>query len=123
METLFNLDPVPDPRMVPVKAHLRRVTTDTSPIPRHRLSDPQTSAQAAKSVAGQGIESKILAVFVGQPYGLTDDELCGLLPSLYAPTIKSARSRLSKNGYLTDSGSVRPSQRGRDMTVWFLATR
>lgn len=123
--TLFDLEPVEAPRTVIVREHVRRVSGDTSPIPRHRVSDPATSVNAAKSVAGQGVEREILEAFVknrrthGVP-GLTDDELAALLPDRYPPTIRTARSRLFRNGHLADSGQVRLSARRREMTVWVL---
>ena len=134
-DTLFDVEPVAEPRTVPVRAHVRRVTTDTSPLPRHRITDPETSAQAAKAVAGSGVEREILEVFVAQIRaqgtkwdGLTDDELCALMPQRYGPTVKSARSRLFRNGYLGEwtayrisaEGVVRQSARGQRMKVWTL---
>lgn len=107
-------------RYVEVRAHRRRLTgDDTSPIPRHRITDPVTSSHAAKRAAGQGVEAEILGVFARYPE-LTDDELCAVLPDRYPPTTKSARSRLAKNGYLHDTGRTRPSARGVDQIVWTL---
>lgn len=127
-DTLFDMAPVVESRTVPVRAHVRRVHGDTSPIPRHRVTDPETSAQAAKSVAGRGVEREILEVFAVQVRlqgtkwdGLTDDELVALMPGRYGPTIKSARSRLTKNGFLGQFGTqTRPSARGQASTVWNL---
>ena len=50
--------------------------------------------------------------------GFTDDELCSYLNVRYPPTVKSARSRLSRAGYLRDSGVRRDSARGRPSIVW-----
>lgn len=104
--------------------------------PRVRHSDGDTSRQAAQAVApGSGsLENDILHVFTvqarnhvlvglagltkGDVCGLTDDELCSFLTA-YPPTIKTARSRLSKRGFLVADG-VRKNSRGRDMTVWRL---
>jgi len=106
-------------RTIVVREHLRRVHGDSSPIPRHRNTDPETSRNAARSVAGQGVEREILEKF--HAFGaLTDDELAATLPDRYPPTVRTARSRLFRNGYLADSGAVRQSARGREMTVWTL---
>lgn len=90
---------------------------DRSPLPRHRVSDPDTSRAAAESVDPKPAETAILAEF--DRFGmLNDDELCQQLPEFYPPTIRTARSRLAKAGVLVDSGTRRPSLRGRQMTVW-----
>ena len=107
-------------RYVTVREHKRRVVGDSSPIPRHRVTDGPTPRRAARKVAGQGVEAEILEVFARHPAGLTDDEVCACLPNRYPPTVKSARSRLWRNGYLIDLGIVRPSSRGADMAVWTL---
>lgn len=106
-------------RTVRVREHLRRVKGDTSPIPRHRVTDPEPSRAAARAVTGRGVERAILDVFA-RHVDLTDDELAACLPERYPPTIKSARSRLSGSGHLVDTGMVRASNRGHDMTVWSL---
>lgn len=90
-----------------------------------RTTDPDTSHAAAREITGR-TERAILAVFDswwdGRPNRLTDQQLCAAFPNLYAPTVKSARSRLTKQGILVDSGERRPSSRGRPMIVWKLAT-
>jgi hypothetical protein len=85
--------------------------------PRARAVDPATSHAAAAQVTEPGwTEFRILAAY--DSYGpLTDDELCEALPEFYGPTLKTARSRLTKRGLLEANGT-RPSFRGRDMTVW-----
>lgn len=92
---------------------------DLSPHPRHRHTDPTTSAQACRSVTATHTETAILTAFRHAPAGLTDDELATLLaPTHYPPTTKTARSRLSGRGLLVDTGLRRLSLRGRDMVVW-----
>lgn len=92
-----------------------------------RVSDPVTSARAARSITPGRMEQPILDVFRASPYrGFTDDELVAELPALYGPSVKTARSRLasSKDGrvpLLVDSGKRRLSDRGRDQIVWVLA--
>lgn len=82
-----------------------------------RLFDPDTSQAAAASVNSAAAEAAILEQFDLFAY-LTDDELCAVLDDAYPPTVKSARSRLTKAGLLTDTGLRRPSNRGRQMIVW-----
>lgn len=88
-----------------------------------RMTDPATSLAAARSITPGRTEGLILDVFEHAPDvwlrgGLTDDELAALLPQCHAPTVKSARSRLSNLGVLVDSGQTRPSLRGRASIVW-----
>lgn len=88
--------------------------------PRARHSDPETSHAAAAAVArtASALEAEILAAFaVAGARGLTDDELCSRLPVRYWPTVKSARSRLSKAGRLEDTDGRRATARGRAAIV------
>lgn len=85
-----------------------------------RLFDPDTSYAAAQCI-GQGVENAAYRVFCRDGCSLTDDELAALLPGFYAPTVKSARSRLTRRGLLVDSGKRRSSERGQRMIVWRLA--
>ena len=102
----------------------------TVPHPRARATDTQTAVDAARSVTPGRTERMILDAFQRTGYrkprcqqGFTDDELCVWLPLLYPPTVKSARSRLTALGLLVDSGTRRPSDRGRLSIVWRLATK
>lgn len=84
--------------------------------PRARHSDPETSHAAAQAQTGRA-ESYILDVFA--KHGpLTDDEVCEHLRDWYSPTVKTARSRLTRRGLLVDSGERRPSVRSRPQIVW-----
>ncbi len=83
-----------------------------------RHDDPETSRRAAQSISGR-TERIIYHWFDSGP--MTDDELCACVPYLFPPTVKSARSRLSKRGLLVASGKTRPSARGREQIVWCLA--
>lgn len=91
---------------------------DLPPHPRARRRDPQTSLDAARSVTAGRVETLILDVHRACRDGLTDDELVASLPGLYGPTVRSARSRLSRRGSLVDSGVRRLSGRGRAQIVW-----
>ena len=94
---------------------------DTGPHPRARAVDTQTALDAARSITPGRTEALILQQFGMCFFGMTDDELAGALAPAHAPTVKTARSRLSKRGRLIDSGRRRPSVRGRDQIVWVLA--
>ncbi len=93
--------------------------------PRARRADPDTSRDAAQSIRPGRTEAKILAMFplvtTIPRRGVTDDELAWMLPEIHPPTVKTARSRLTKAGLLVDSGERRDSNRGRSQIVWKLA--
>ena len=86
-----------------------------------RVSDPDTSHVAARSVTPGRTEAAILFVFARWP-AMTDDGLCDRLIGHYPPTVKSARSRLTRAGLLVDSGERRMSERNRPMIVWTKAS-
>lgn len=83
-----------------------------------RASDPDTSHAAAARQRG-GARPAILAAY--RAHGpMCDDELAAVLPDFYPPTVKSARTRLSNDGFLVDTGDRRPSVRGCAQIVWAL---
>lgn len=88
--------------------------------PQARSTDPVTSHAAAANV-DIGIGAEILNTFAVFGH-LTDDELVDAMPARFGPTTKTARSRLTKLGYLVDSGDRRPSRRGMPSIVWRHAT-
>lgn len=95
------------------------------PVGRARASDPSTSHEAAVVISGR-TELLILDAFGDPRQGITmtDDQLAdwlSLAAHTHPPTVKSARSRLSRAGLLVDSGERRPSNRGRQQIVWRLA--
>lgn len=91
---------------------------DPPPAGAARHSDPVTSLAAARAQRG-GIEAAILEVFASFHIGnLTDDELCARLNWAHPPTVKSARSRLTKARLLVDAGVRRPSDCGQSMICW-----
>lgn len=98
---------------------------DVAPHPRARAGDTQTALDAARSVTPGRLEDLILDLFRREPHpwfmgGMTDDELAAKLRTEHSPSVKSARSRLTGDGLLVDSGERRPSIRGRQMIVWTL---
>jgi predicted ArsR family transcriptional regulator len=94
---------------------------DTAPHPRARAVDTQTALDAAKSITPGRTETLILDLFARERCGMTDDEIAARLAQCYSPTVRSARSRLTKAGLLVDSGERRPSGRGRTMIAWRVA--
>lgn len=83
-----------------------------------RASDPDTSKQAAAKQWG-GIPAAIMELFDTFDIGaLTDDDIAERLSWAHGPTVKSARSRLTKAGLLTDSGVRRASLTGSEMICW-----
>lgn len=110
--TLFDL---PDPA--------NRYIEPPKSTARHRRADPQTSADAARSVDGHAVEDVVLAIHRDHPEGLTDQELVEIACAAAdrdPGTVKTARSRVAKRGWLRDSGHTRPSPRGQPMIVWQL---
>lgn len=86
-----------------------------------RHADPLTSVHAARR--SPSIEALILEQFAtAGPHGLTDDELVRRIEGRHPPTIKTARSRLSKAkpAKLVWSGENRLSDRGLPMMCWRL---
>lgn len=87
--------------------------------PKARGTDPVTSHAAAALVDPGPTERAILAVV--RAHGpSTDDDICSYLPGLNPPTVKTARSRLSKTGALVPCGEG-VSLRQRRMTKWGVA--
>lgn len=88
----------------------------------YRRRDRATAKAAAAVQQPSDLEAEIVGVFMADDgIGLTDDQLCAVLVSRYAPTVKTARSRLAKRGILVDTGRRCPSNRGREMAVWRLS--
>jgi len=112
--TLFDVDPVV--RLI------EDVPVDWAGLA--RTSDPDTSRAAARTI-GKGTETAVMAAHCKGVFyswaGLTDDELAEIMDGWHPPTVKSARSRLSRRGLLVDSGERRLSSRGRAQIVWQVA--
>jgi hypothetical protein len=93
--------------------------------PRVRLTDPQTSHDAAARVTRiQGkLRAQILDFFNRYNSGFTKTETCRALQidPEHWPTCASALSQLKNAGYLEWRGT--PPTRRAGQNVWFLATR
>lgn len=98
---------------------------------RARLTDPQTSHDAAKSVKDlTGVQMRILKLFELPHAGYTDEELVLAYQKSYGSffpatdaSIRSRRSELVHRQYLVDSGEKRLTKAGRGTTVWHLFGR
>jgi predicted ArsR family transcriptional regulator len=89
--------------------------------PQARAVDPMTSHVAAATVNEPGVtEFRILSAFDAHG-ALADDELVECLPDMYGPTVRTARSRLTKRGLLVATNGTRLSARGRPQTIWTVA--
>lgn len=93
---------------------------DVPPHPRVRKTDPVTSVEAARRQSG-GTRVAILEAF--RRFGpMTDEQLADRLAvdGLYGPTVKSARSRLQREGLVVATSRVERSRRGANQIVWAL---
>lgn len=97
--------------------HMDGITTTTGPLA--RTTDPDTSHEAAAKVL-PGMEAEIWGIVLASAEGMTDDELCAhpLMREHHPPTVKTARSRLTKAGLVHDTGERRINARNRKMVVW-----
>jgi hypothetical protein len=87
--------------------------------PGSRYSDPPTSHLSADETPGRiALRRQVLDVHRAHPEGLTDDELSGLLPGLWPPSVARRRTDLAQLGYVSDSGARRLTRRGRWAIVW-----
>lgn len=86
---------------------------------RVRATDRETSADASRSTQAGSTRALILEALRHGP--ATDDELVARIPGKNPPTVKTARSALTTEGWIEPTGRMKPSDCGRDMTVWKLA--
>ena len=125
--TLFDAEPRPQHRdpiyLQPRRSRPVEVLVEPAFLSA-RISDPDTATAAAQSITPGRTERLLLAMFKSNRFqvGYTDDELCSEIRGAHPPTLKTARSRLSKAGLLEDSGLRRQSNRGRAQIVWRLAS-
>jgi hypothetical protein len=89
------------------------------PFTRTRLSDPDTSREAADSVAPKmtALRATVLGHFARRR-SLTDLELEGLCAD-HGSTYRTRRSELVQMGLVEDSGERR-EQRGSNRVVWVI---
>lgn len=83
-----------------------------------RTTDPQTSHAAAKSIATSRLEKVILQACKMARRGLTQDELCALLPDLRMNSLTPRFAPLIDRGLLRVDGT-RPGLSGREQRVLY----
>lgn len=91
---------------------------------RARNTDPQTSHDAAASVAGQTeTQRHLLELLAGEP--ATDMDLMERWHAEWGPAtpsgLRTRRSELTEAGLVIDTGERRPSPSGRLCVVWGLS--
>lgn len=87
--------------------------------PLFRLTDPDTSVQAADQAARQAPAVETLIMLAFGRYGpMTDEMLVNVMQNHYGPTVKTARSRLTKSGKVVDTCRRTRNSRNRMMVVW-----
>lgn len=92
--------------------------------PNSRRSDRQTSVDAATGArrSAPKLKAVILGLLLDRVDGLTDDQLCELLPGEHPGSVSKRRSDLVKDGLVVAHWSTRTTRFGREATVW-VATR
>lgn len=86
-----------------------------------RATDPATSQVARPSASRRAqLRDEIMVQHRYHPHrGMTDDELCALLPEITPGSVIKRRGELVTAGLLEDSGERRPVRRtGRAAIVW-----
>jgi hypothetical protein len=88
---------------------------------RARLSDPETSKEAARKIAPKitMLKGIILAHFAKHPNGVTDLELEEEFADFSPSSVRTRRSELARDGLLICTGIVH--LRGSNRRVWKLA--
>lgn len=81
-----------------------------------RVTDPETSHDAAKSLETSRLEAIVLDTFKTAPNGLTQDELGDRMPAFTLNTITPRLAPLVRKGFLRVVGK-RPGRSGRNQRV------
>lgn len=109
------------------------IATPESVRARARRGDPETSKQAARSVADlRGSQADVLKVFrdYGHGQGFTDEELlrayrrgmkAGIVRQQSDSGIRSRRAEIAEAGFVVDSTRRARTRAGREAVVWTLA--
>ena len=82
-----------------------------------RLTDPQTSHDAAKALDSTVLESMVLEAIKKCPNGATGYELDKALPGFGIQTLTPRFAPLKRKGLIYDSGLRRPGASGRSQCV------
>lgn len=95
-----------------------------------RDTDPHTSHEAAKAIGNLNNSEKDVLYVARKMADFTDEELVdqfaravkvGFVRPVSPQRIRTARSQLERRGLIVPTLLRRPSQYGRDMTVWSAA--
>ena len=82
-----------------------------------RLTDPDTSVDAALSVDATKMEQIVLEAIKGFPNGCISEEIEKALPHIRASSITPRYRPLMKKGLVVDIGERRPGLSGRSQRV------
>lgn len=87
--------------------------------PMARVTDPETSHQAAASAASRKAtdQALVLRIHAAHPEGLTDFELADIADRIQA-SLGVRRGELRNAGLIVNSGVKRPSPSGSPSIVW-----
>jgi hypothetical protein len=90
--------------------------------PRARLTDPNTSHEAADGSNLAASQAAVLALLeVADTEGMTQPELIAALPEWSESRVRSAVSELVAMGSVVDAGFARLTVHGYRSRVWMLA--
>lgn len=88
--------------------------------PTARTTDPPTSLAAGQSLSTEALsvmQEWVMCAHL-EHLGLTDEQMCELLPDFHPPSLIKRRGELAKAGLVVDSGRTRFTKRWRDAIVW-----
>lgn len=95
------------------------ITIEETPV--HMLArthDPLTSHTAAASIDATRLEAIILdAITQAGEYGMTQDELLLMFPTLSYSSVTARPAALKRKGLIVDSGMFRNGRSGRKQSV------
>ena len=94
-------------------------TTLWPTAPLARAADPGTCQQAPSAPCRSELQGLVLAIHRSWP-GLTDEQLCDLLPDYNRGSVIKRRSELVQAGDLCDSRRRAAIRSGRTAIVWGL---
>lgn len=82
-----------------------------------RRNAPETSVEAAKSIAPNQMELTVLEVIKGFPDGCISDQVQDALPNMAYSSVTSRFSGLFRKGYIMYTGETKRGRSGRSQRV------
>lgn len=82
-----------------------------------RVTDPETSKEAAQSVDANNMEQIVLDAIKSFPHGCISQDVESVLPQYRASSITPRYRPLMKKGLIVDTGEKRPGFSGRNQRV------